>query len=106
MQIDPHMFFRALTAIVLCLALVLPGILLVCGVLPPNPVFGVVSQRDVDRGAWYAAHRSFGWVLIAIAQLIWAVLTLAPFSFRPEGMILSLLMMGGAVMAVRRRYLR
>jgi uncharacterized membrane protein len=54
--------------LVLCVVMAFTGIPLILKLVPPNPVFGLRTERTMARAdAWYRLHRFGGWALVAVA---------------------------------------
>ena len=92
-----------LIAASLCFCLL--GIFLVCGALPPNRRFGLITQRSLsDDAIWYRAHREFGSIFCWVGVLIGAISTSPDIHVHPAAGITGSLVVAAAFVAVFRRY--
>lgn len=77
-----------LTTVVLLLACALvaaAGVPLILKLIPPNPIYGVLTERAQSRSEiWYEANRFAGWALViaagftALLLMIWSGTMLKP----------------------------
>jgi uncharacterized membrane protein len=102
-----------LTTVVLLLAcalLAVTGVPLILKLVPPNPVFGVRTERALSRAEiWYEVNRFGGWALViaagvtALLLMLWSGTMLKPAWRQLVALLLPLAIAVGATLWYERR---
>jgi uncharacterized membrane protein len=60
--------FTTVILLILCAVMAALGVPLILKIVPPNPVYGVRTERTLDRPeVWFDVNKFGGWALVAAA---------------------------------------
>jgi uncharacterized membrane protein len=96
--------------LVMCALTAIAGVPLILKLVPPNELFGVLTEKALSREEiWYEVNRFGGWALVAaaavtvLALIIWANTLLRPFWLQIVVFLLPLAVAIGATLWYERQ---